>query len=54
MSISILYKLQELGHLCSLMPGLMPTSEQLTLVVDLVSGMGDLEESLCKSLHFVS
>ncbi|KAH9500241.1 Trafficking protein particle complex subunit 10 [Bulinus truncatus] len=33
-------KLQELGKLCSLMPGLIPTSEQLSLVVDLVAGMG--------------
>lgn len=33
-------KLRELGHLCSLMPGLEPSSEQLSLVVDLVSGMG--------------
>ncbi|RUS69565.1 hypothetical protein EGW08_022675 [Elysia chlorotica] len=33
-------KLRDLGQLCSLMPGLEPTSEQLSLVVDLVSGMG--------------
>ncbi|CAG5118255.1 unnamed protein product, partial [Candidula unifasciata] len=39
-------KLRELGHLCSLMPGLVPTSEQLSLVVDLVSGMRFSEESL--------
>ncbi|BFZ24932.1 hypothetical protein BsWGS_27970 [Bradybaena similaris] len=39
-------KLRELGHLCSLMPGLKPTSEQLDLVVNLVSGMRLSEESL--------
>lgn len=33
-------KLRELGHLCSLMPGLEPSSAQLSLVVDLVAGMG--------------
>ncbi|GFN83211.1 trafficking protein particle complex subunit 10 [Plakobranchus ocellatus] len=40
-------KLRELGQLCSLMPGLVPTSEQLSLVVDLVSGMVLSSESLC-------
>lgn len=32
-------KLKELGHLCSLMPGMIPTSEQLNRVLDLKSGM---------------
>ncbi|GFR71067.1 trafficking protein particle complex subunit 10-like [Elysia marginata] len=39
-------KLRELGQLCSLMPGLEPTSEQLSLVVDLVSGMGLSQDGL--------
>ncbi|XP_005093343.1 trafficking protein particle complex subunit 10 [Aplysia californica] len=42
-------KLRELGHLCSLMPGLVPTSDQLSLVVDLVSGMGITAETLSPS-----
>ncbi|XP_059152410.1 trafficking protein particle complex subunit 10-like [Physella acuta] len=42
-------KLRELGHLCSLMPGLVPTSAQLSLVVDLVSGMGLSAETISNS-----
>ncbi|XP_077981439.1 trafficking protein particle complex subunit 10-like [Glandiceps talaboti] len=36
-------KLHELGLLCGLMPDMTPSSEQLHLVVDLLSGMGKLE-----------
>ncbi|XP_070562685.1 trafficking protein particle complex subunit 10-like [Ptychodera flava] len=36
-------KLHSLGSLCGLMPDMTPTSEQLHLVVDLLSGMGKQE-----------
>lgn len=41
------FQLKELGCLCGLMPGREsePTSKQLTLVVDLLGGMGPGEET---------
>ncbi|KAJ9595260.1 hypothetical protein L9F63_013448, partial [Diploptera punctata] len=38
-------KLRDLGHLCGLMPGNEPTSEQLHTVVGLSAGMGDSQGS---------
>lgn len=48
--MTLWFQLRELGHLCSLMPGLVPTSAQLSLVVDLVSGMGLSAQTICNLL----
>ncbi|XP_055890053.1 trafficking protein particle complex subunit 10-like [Biomphalaria glabrata] len=42
-------KLRELGQMCSLMPGMSPSSQQLSLVVDLVAGMGLSMQNLSHS-----
>ena len=39
------FQLRDLGHLCGLMPGSEPTSEQLHTVVGLSAGMGDSQGS---------
>ncbi|EDW81077.1 uncharacterized protein Dwil_GK11213 [Drosophila willistoni] len=46
-------KLYELGKLCGLLPGSTPTSEQLHIVVQLSSGIGDDNSTVEQQQHFL-